>query len=136
MTLFVLSVAVTWTVTNVMKPIITLIREKKITRKTIATNGGMPSGHTALVVSLATALFLETGLSPVFVTGLVLAILVMYDALKVRIEIERQARIINRLLEEKGMSERLEENVGHTPAEVLVGLALGIAIPVLFYRLF
>jgi acid phosphatase family membrane protein YuiD len=135
MTLFVVSVAVTWTVANVMKAIIAIIREKGINRKTIATNGGMPSGHTALVISLTTALFLETGLSPVFLTGLVLAILVMYDALKVRIEIERQARIINRLLEEKGMSERLEENVGHTPAEVLVSLALGIAIPVLIYGL-
>ena len=135
MTLFVLSVAVTWTVANVMKPIIILIREKKITRKTIATNGGMPSGHTALVVSLTAALFLETGLSPVFVTGLVLAILVMYDALKVRIEIERQARIINRFLEEKGMPERLEENVGHTPAEVLVSVVLGIAIPIFIYGL-
>jgi acid phosphatase family membrane protein YuiD len=95
----------------------------------------MPSGHTALVVSLTTALFLETGLSPLFLTGLVLAILVMYDALKVRIEIERQARVINRLLEEKGLPERLEENVGHTPSEVLVSLALGIAIPVFIYGL-
>ena len=131
----ILSVAVTWTLANVMKPIVTLIREKKINRNTIATNGGMPSGHTALVVSLTTALFLETGASPVFLTGLVLAILVMYDAVKVRIEIERQARVINRLLEEKGMSERLEENVGHTPAEVLVSLVLGIVIPVAIYQL-
>jgi acid phosphatase family membrane protein YuiD len=136
MTQFVLSVAATWTLANVLKPIITLIREKKINRKTIATSGGMPSGHTALVVSLTASLFLETGLSPVFLTGLVLAILTMYDALKVRIEIERQARVINRLLEEKGVSERLEENVGHTPAEVLVSLVLGIAIPFLVYRVF
>lgn len=135
MTYFVLSVAVTWTLANVMKPIVTLIREKRIDRTTIATNGGMPSGHTALVVSLTTALFLETGLTPIFLTGVVLAILVMYDALKVRIEIERQARIINRLLEDKGMPERLEENVGHTPAEVLVSLVLGIVIPIFIYGL-
>lgn len=135
MTPLVLSVAITWTLANVMKPIVTLIREKKINRKTLATNGGMPSGHTALVVSLTTALFLETGLSPVFMTGLVLAILVMYDAIKVRIEIERQARVLNRLLEEKGISERLEENVGHTPAEVLVSIVLGTVIPILIYHL-
>ena len=136
MTPLVLSVAVTWTLANVMKPIVTLIREKKINRKTLATNGGMPSGHTALVVSLTTALFLEVGISPVFMTGLVLAILVMYDAVKVRIEIERQAQVINRLLEEKGVSERLEENVGHTPAEVMVSLVMGIVIPILIYHLF
>lgn len=135
MTPFILSVAVTWTLANVMKPVIILIREKKINRKTIAANGGMPSGHTALVVSLTTSLFLETGLSSVFMTGLVLAILVMYDALKVRVEIERQARVINRLLEKKGVSERLEENVGHSPAEVLVSLVMGIVIPVLIFHL-
>ncbi len=135
MTPLVLSVAITWTLANVMKPIVTLFREKKINRKTLATNGGMPSGHTALVVSLTTALFLETGLSPVFMTGLVLAILVIYDAVKVRIEIERQARVLNRLLEEKGISERLEENVGHTPAEVLVSIVLGTVIPILIYHL-
>ena len=132
MTPFILSVAVTWTLANVMKPVIILIREKKINRKTIAANGGMPSGHTA---SLTMSLFLETGLSPVFMTGLVLAILVMYDALKVRVEIERQARVINLLLEEKGVSERLEENVGHSPAEVLVSLVMGIVIPVLIFHL-
>jgi len=117
---FVLSIVVTWSVANVMKPLITLIREKKINRSTIATKGGMPSGHSALVVSLATALFLETGLSPVFATGAVLAILVMYDAVLVRSEIEKQARILNRLLAKQGIEERLEENVGHTFSEVMV----------------
>jgi len=132
---FVLSIVVTWSVANVMKPLITLIREKKINRSTIATKGGMPSGHSALVVSLATALFLETGLSPVFATGAVLAILVMYDAVLVRSEIEKQARILNRLLAKQGIEERLEENVGHTFSEVMVSLALGILIPVLMYHI-
>jgi acid phosphatase family membrane protein YuiD len=135
MTPFILSIAITWGLANVMKPIITLIREKKINRKTIATSGGMPSGHTSLVVSLATALFLETGLSPSFAIGVVLATLIMYDAVMVRSEIEKQARVLNRLLEKQGVDDRLEENVGHTASEVLVSLALGILIPILVYRL-
>ena len=136
MTRFILSIAITWGIANVLKPVITLIREKKINRKTIATSGGMPSGHTALVVSLATALFLETGLSTGFATGVVLAVLIMYDAVMVRIEIERQARVLNQLLEKQGIEDRLEENVGHTAPEVLVSLILGILIPLLVYRVF
>jgi acid phosphatase family membrane protein YuiD len=133
MTHFILSIAVTWGVANVMKPVVTLLREKKINRKTIATNGGMPSGHTSLVVSLSTALFLETGLSPAFFTGVVLAIIVMYDAVMIRTEIEKQARVLNRLLAAQGIADRMEETVGHTPAEVLVSLGMGILIPIIIY---
>lgn len=135
MTSFMLSIAITWGLANVMKPVITLIREKTINRRTLAGNGGMPSGHTALVVSLATALYLETGLSTGFATGVVLAVLIMYDAVMVRSEIGWQARVLNRLLEKQGIEERLDENVGHKASEVLVSLALGILIPILVYRL-
>ncbi len=136
MTHFIFSIAVTWIIANVMKPVITLIRENKINRKTIATKGGMPSGHTSLVVSLSTALFFETGLSPAFFTGVVLAIIVMYDAVQVRTEIEKQARVLNRLLDAQGITARMEENVGHTPAEVLVSMGLGILIPIIVYKVF
>lgn len=135
MTHFILSIALTWGLANVMKPVITLIQEKQINRRTLAGNGGMPSGHTALVVSLATALYLETGLSTGFATGVALAVLIMYDAVMVRSEIGRQARVLNRLLETQGIEERLDENVGHTASEVLVSLVLGILIPILVYRL-
>jgi acid phosphatase family membrane protein YuiD len=135
MTNLAVSVILTWGVANALKPIITLIREKRISRDTIFTNGGMPSGHTSLVVSLVTGLFLETGFSPFFLTALVLAAIVIYDALRVRTAIEEQARVLNRLLEARGDDQRVEENVGHTPAEVLVSLILGIMIPILVYTL-
>ncbi len=136
MTKLFLSVFVTWGLANVLKPVITLFREKRIGWDTIFTSGGMPSGHTSLVASSAVALYLETGLSPYFLTALVLAFIVIYDALQVRTVIGRQARILNRLLAERGEGERLEENVGHTLAEVAVSLALSFMIPILVYSVF
>lgn len=129
----VLSVFITWTFVNTLKPIITWIRTGKINRRTIFTIGGMPSGHTSLVASLATALYLGTGFSPIFVTALVLTLIVIYDAITVRIIIEKQSKIINMLIKDKDDFPELEDDVGHTPAEVLVSVLLSIVIPVIIY---
>lgn len=131
-----LSIALTWAVANGLKPIITLIKEKRISRETIFTNGGMPSGHTSLVASLVTSLYLETGFSPYLAIAAILAFLVIYDALRVRTIIEKQSRLLNQLIKDRDDLAKVEESVGHTPAEVLVSVILGIIIPVLVYRLF
>ena len=58
----------------------------------------------------------------------------MYDAAGVRQAAGKQARILNQIIDEvfeehKQLSEeRLIELLGHTPFQVIVGLALGIAI--------
>jgi len=132
---FVLSIFLTWAIVNVLKPIIKWKKSGEISRRTLAGNGGMPSGHTSLVASLATALYLESGFSPLFITSLVLMFIVIYDAVKVRTEIEKQARVLNALLEQSGREERLEENVGHSLPEVLVAVVLSIVIPVTVYSL-
>ena len=131
-----LSVGIAWLVANVAKPIVTYIREKRLSKETIFTAGGMPSGHTALVVSLTTSLYLETGFSTAFLVALVLAVLVMYDAIRVRSVIENLSRTINELLKHYEGFTPLEEHVGHTPSEVLASLILGIIIPVLIYKIF
>jgi hypothetical protein len=135
MTRLILSVLVTWGLANTLKPIITWIRTKKIGKDTILTKGGMPSGHTCLVAPLATALFLETGFSPFFIIALVMTVIVIYDAIWVRSVIEKHSRIINDLIKNKKDYPKMEENVGHTPAEVLVSIILSIIIPVLIYKL-
>ncbi len=133
MTEFTLSIFISWALVNILKPIITWVKKGKLTKDTVITSGGMPSGHTALVVSLSSALFLETGFSPLFCIGLVLSVIVIYDALKVRSVVEEQSKVLNRLLKEKGEDLELEESVGHTPAEVLVSMVISIIIPVLIY---
>lgn len=68
----------------------------------------------------------------------ILAIIVMHDAMGVRLETGKQAKLINEIVETfKTMNgktlaeERLKEFVGHTPLQVLMGALLGIIIGLL-----
>jgi acid phosphatase family membrane protein YuiD len=95
--------------------------------------GGMPSSHSAAVAALTTSVFLVVGpKDPLFGVTLYFSLIVMYDAAGVRRAAGRQAAILNRMLEEHEDKElrerRLLELLGHTPFEVLVGAALGVAI--------
>ena len=94
--------------------------------------GGMPSSHSAAVGALSTLVFLSEGASsPMFGITLFFSLVVMYDAAGLRRAAGLQAAILNRLLEEhrdrKLRERRLLELLGHTPFEVFVGAALGIA---------
>jgi acid phosphatase family membrane protein YuiD len=92
----------------------------------------MPSSHTAMVVSLATVLGIEYGLDgPYFAIGVVLAVIVMYDATGVRQQSGKHAKVLNQILRElfSGQpisEEELKELLGHTGFEVLVGALLAV----------
>ena len=96
----------------------------------------MPSSHTALVSSLATAVAILQGLNSVaFAITAMLAVVVMYDATGVRQAVSQQSIILNRivreLLEKRPRDEverDLREFIGHTPFQVIVGAILGIFI--------
>jgi acid phosphatase family membrane protein YuiD len=98
----------------------------------------MPSSHSALVTALATGIGMTTGLqSPIFALAVIFAAIVMYDAAGVRQAVSVQARILNRMLDEifveqRFNEKRLRELIGHTPVEVFVGSALGLAVALLF----
>ena len=136
MTKLFLSVVITWGLVNILKPIIALIKSKEFNRKTLAASGGMPSGHPSLVASLTIVMYLETGLSPFFLTAIVITVIVIYDALKVRTIIEQQSKIINALTAGKAGYPKLDETVGHSLAEVIVSLILSIIIPVTIFTIF
>jgi acid phosphatase family membrane protein YuiD len=94
--------------------------------------GGMPSSHSALVASLATAIGIQYGFeSAYFAISCVLALIVMYDARGVRQESGQHARILNQIVRElmagHAISEKeLKELLGHTTIEVFVGGLIGI----------
>ena len=132
----ILGIVVTWLVVNVLKPLIKWKKTGKFEKRFLAEEGGMPSGHTSWVAPLATGLYLETGFSYYFIIGVVITLNVVYDALSVRPKIGNQARMLNKLMEGKEGFKKVEEKVGHTPAEVLVSLALGVIIPLAIYKIF
>lgn len=124
-----------------LKVVIELIRDRKINFRYLVTTGGMPSAHSALVGALATAIGQSMGWSsPEFAIACLFAVIVMYDAAGVRQAAGRQAKLLNQITEELFQDghnfneEKLKELLGHTPFQVLVGLMLGIAISMFFYK--
>lgn len=98
------------------------VREWKIEAKDFLQSGGMPSGHTVFVSSLLVTVLLIRGKGSVeFAIAFVFAVVVMYDAMKIRRAAGRHAEELNRIIGEKKFTERL----GHTPLEVFVGFCLG-----------
>lgn len=128
-------------IAQVIKAIVDIVRNGKINIKTLFSTGGMPSAHSALVGALATGVCIQSGWeSNEFAIASLFAAIVMYDAAGVRQAAGKQARILNQIIDElfqEGHTlneERLKELLGHTPMQVVVGLALGIGIAVLVLR--
>jgi acid phosphatase family membrane protein YuiD len=131
---YLLPALLAWAIAQVLKVIVSSIRRRRLDLRVLAEMGGMPSSHSALVMALTTAVGRGQGVeSAAFAIALVFSFVVMYDAQGVRRAVGRQAAVLNRLVEDmvsmRGIQEaRLRELLGHTPVEVLVGAALGIAV--------
>lgn len=125
---------IAWAIAQISKTIYELIRYRKLILSRMVSAGGMPSSHSALVMSLATATARVAGIdSAAFAVSLVLAAIVMYDAAGVRRAVSIQARILNQMIDEafegKPFAEkRLRELIGHTPIQVIVGGLLGVGV--------
>ena len=123
-----------WFVAQVLKTIIYALEIKKLDLTRLFGDGGMPSGHSATVTSLAVFSGLNFGFGSFqFAATAILAIVVCHDAMGVRLETGKQAVKINEILEafelihpNKISEANLKEFVGHTPIQVIAGILLGI----------
>jgi hypothetical protein len=97
--------------------------------------GGMPSSHSAIVVSLATIVYLQEGLSTSFVVSLVVALMVIRDAFGVRRSVGEEGQIINRIMKKLRMNADTHFSMGHTPLQVLVGSVIGFVTALVFFFL-
>jgi acid phosphatase family membrane protein YuiD len=102
--------------------------------------GHMPSAHTAFVVSLVTTVAMREGLhSPSFGVVVVMAVIVIMDALRLRVYMGQHAHYINELIHKLGYDEkefpRLKERVGHKPSEVAGGAVFGFLLTLAIIRL-
>lgn len=130
-----------WAVAQVLKTILFAIITRKLDLTRLTGDGGMPSCHSATVTSVAVMTGLQCGFdSPYFAIAAILAIVVMHDAMGVRLETGKQAQVINemfelldRLSEESlSMDVKLKELVGHTPMQVVAGGVLGVVVAVCY----
>ena len=88
-----------WVVAQVLKTILDIGLNHSFNPERLIVSGGMPSSHSSTVCSLATAAALRYGVGSFeFSISFILARVVMYDAIGVRQETGKQARVLNRLL--------------------------------------
>ena len=126
------SAVVGWTVAQV----IDFALNKSFNAERLVGSGGMPSSHSATVCGLTTAAALKYGAGSFeFAISFILAMVVMYDAVGVRQETGKQARLLNSILLENPLKlssevlqQKLKEYVGHTPIQVVAGAILGIVL--------
>ena len=133
---FLLTGLGSWFIAQVLKTILHLIIYKKLQFERLVGDGGMPSGHSATVSSLATICGLTYGFGGIeFAISAILAIIVCHDATGVRRETGKHAEILNELLKslETGKPMDLKELVGHTPLQVFMGILIGIGNACLMY---
>ena len=127
-----------WVVAQVLKTIIDIALNKSFNPERLTGSGGMPSSHSSTVCALTTASAFFYGFGSFeFAIIFLFAMVVMYDAIGVRQETGKQAKVLNHLLFENPLKldtvvlqERLKEYVGHTPLQVFAGAVLGIGIAV------
>ncbi len=128
----------TWFSIQAFKVIWDLVTTKKFNFKRILGAGGMPSSHSAVVMTITVLIGKELGFdSPVFALSSIVAFVVMYDAAGVRRAAGKQATLLNKIVNTPGLSgvevqEKLVEVLGHTPIQVVVGAVIGIIVGAIF----
>lgn len=124
---YLLNVAfVAWWAAQVLKTLFSFLLTNRFNIERLFGSGGMPSSHSALVCSLAVGMARKMGFSsPEFAITVVLAAIVMYDAMGVRRAAGEQAKVINKMLftlpnlseEDDGEEPQDEKPIGNEPKE-------------------
>lgn len=130
-----ISAATGWVIAQVLKTIIHAYFTKSFVAERLVGGGGMPSSHSATVCALSTATAIQYGLSSFeFAMAAIFSLVVMYDAIGVRQEAGKQAKVLNDMIElfshmgkDVDIEKQLKEFIGHTPLQVFMGGLLGIA---------
>ncbi len=138
---FIITPISSWILAQIVKVIISVIINKKFDIKRLMGDGGMPSGHSATVMSLTVLTGIVFGCgSWQFAISAILTLIVGHDAMGVRREVGKHSSVLNEIIntfETFGKKEpfdvKLNELAGHTPLQVWIGGILGAANAVVMY---
>ncbi len=125
-----------WALAQLMKMPLDYVKTRRWNWSLLLTTGGMPSSHSALVTATTLAIGLYYGFdNPTFAIGVVITMVVTYDAAGVRQQAGIHAQRINMLFEELMRGHPinevdLREVIGHTPLEVAGGILLGLVVAI------
>ena len=131
-----------WFVAQALKIPTYWLVEKKLNLMRFFGSGGMPSSHTAFVISLTIMIGAVEGFdTALFAAAVVLSAIVMYDASGVRRETGIQGQVLNEIIQKVFVDGQpitdveLKELVGHTKVEVAGGFIVGILTALVFISL-
>ncbi len=132
-----------WLIAQVLKTIIYVIVNKNFNPERLLGDGGMPSSHSATVMALVTSTAFYFGADTFeFAVSAILALIVMHDAMGVRRETGKQAKVINNMMDwlaefssDIPPEEKLKEFVGHSPTQVFFGALLGVIVGIVVCNL-
>ena len=131
-----IAVLLGWLIAQVLKIPTEYLRSRRWLWVMFFAAGGMPSSHTALMVSGTLAVALYHGFdNPIFGIAVAITMIIAHDAAGVRRQAGMHAERINVLFEEllKGHmwdENELKEVIGHTPLEVVGGILLGFFVAI------
>lgn len=133
---------------QLLKFIIFSIIRKSPEWKLLISTGGFPSSHSSFVVTLTITLGLYQyfnfgSLDWSFAASIVFSLIIIHDAMGVRLEASKHAVILNNMAqdmtpEEKkdlgfGKKGELKEMLGHRGFEVIGGILVGIIVAIIGY---
>ena len=119
------------------------LRTKEWDWSLLFNTGGMPSSHSAVVTAAAVGVGHYAGFNtPLFGLAFAVASVVIYDATNIRRQAGFHAQQINRIIKELFAGEanpveevrELREVLGHSPAEALGGVILGILVNLVLWQ--
>lgn len=129
---------------QILKLPLEYLRTKEWDWSLLLGSGGMPSSHSAVVTAAAAGVGHYAGFdTPVFGLAFAIATVVIYDATNIRRQAGFHAQQINRIIKEliegkvKPVEEfdELREVLGHSPAEALGGIVLGIVVSIITWQI-
>ena len=135
--------ACAWIIAQICKATLNFIITKSFSPARLFGDGGMPSGHSATVMALVVMCGVTSGFgSTSFGISIVLAAIVMHDALGVRRETGKQGETIIKLAKKHNETVENEHHkintvslktlVGHTPIQVVAGATIGVLVAVFY----
>jgi acid phosphatase family membrane protein YuiD len=115
------------------------IRNRRLEAHRLVSTGGMPSAHSAFVAALTVSVGLVEGWSSAaFTVSVVLAAIVVFDAVRLRRTVDHHSRVLHELIALLPDKRPVFNPpvVGHSGSEVVAGIVAGAVLAALAYRLF
>ncbi len=127
-------------ITQLIKFVVDRFRSGHWRTQALSDYGGMPSGHSAFVVSLVTVVALAEGVRSIaFAITFVFAGIIIRDAVGLRMYLGGHGKALNHLVrtlptDEQAQFPILRERLGHTYGEATMGAILGLVLAYVLYR--